>query len=144
MIEQDERLRNLTALIDNTPHDDLEAAVGRLPGGADEALDLIFTLLASEFNPQKAKGKRGVFQFEITDGTGVREHYVHVENDTCTTGRGKAEKPDITLGVKLADMLLMGMGKLPGAKAFMTGKLKIRGNPLFGTKLGDWFDHPPA
>jgi putative sterol carrier protein len=144
MIEQDARLAHLTTLVETTPHDDLEEVVGKLPGGAPEALDLIFALLTSEFNPQKAKGKKGVFQFEIPGAQGVLEYYVHVENDTCRADRGRAERPDITIGVKLPDMLLMGMGKLPGAKAFMTGKLKIKGNPLFGTKLGDWFDHPPA
>lgn len=145
MIEQTERIKELTALVDSTPYDELEPAVAKLPGGPDEALDLIFALLASEFNPDKAKGRKGVFQFEIPSTTApVREYYVHVENGTCAAGRGRADKPDITIGVKLPDMLLMGTGKLPGAKAFMAGKLKIRGNPLFGTKLGDWFDHPPV
>jgi putative sterol carrier protein len=119
--------------------------VAAFPGGTEAALTLMFDLLVSEFNPKKAKGKKGVFQFEIpaSDGT-TYEHFVNIENHICTTGAGQAADPDITIGVKLPDMLLMGTGKLPGAKAFMTGKLKIRGNPLFGTKLGEWFDHPPA
>lgn len=148
MLDQDksnmeERIRHLTTLIDQTPRDELEAVVSELPGGVDEALDLIFTLLVSEFAPRKAKGRKGVFQFEIPDAEQqTRQYYVHVENDTCRYARGVAPDTDITIGVRLPDMLLMGMGKLPGAQAFLTGKLKIRGNPLFGTKLGDWFDHP--
>ena len=145
MIDEKQRLQQVLTLVDTTPQDQLEAAVAALPGGVDEALDAIFDLLATEFNPNKAKGKRGVFQFEVACQDEVRQRFVHVENHTCTVGRGGvAEGPDITIGIKLPDMLLMGVGKLPGAKAFMAGKLKLRGNPLFGTKLGDWFDHPPA
>ncbi len=67
---------------------------------------------------------------------------MHVEGGTCRTDKGLHESPDITIGIKFPDMLAMGVGKLPGAKAFLTGKLKLRGSPLMGTKLGEWFDHP--
>jgi putative sterol carrier protein len=140
-IYQDERVQRLLALVDTTPHDGLEAAVAAEPGGLDAAFQAIFELLVSEFNPAKAKGKGGVFQFEIT-GENPREFYVRVEAETCTFGQGSRDDADVTIGIKVPDMLLMGMGKLPGAKAFLTGKLKLRGNPLFGTKLGEWFDHP--
>ncbi|WP_019869962.1 SCP2 sterol-binding domain-containing protein [Salinispora oceanensis] len=144
MIDQDDRLKQLFNLVETVPHDQLAEALNAQSGGVPAALDLIFALLASEFNPAKAKGKKGVFQFEVLAPDATYEYVVHVENHTCQWQRGRAEDPDIAIGVKLPDMLLMGIGKLPGAKAFMTGKLKIRGNPLFGTKLGDWFDHPPV
>ncbi len=140
-IYQDERVQHLLTLVETTPHDELESVVAREPGGVDAALQAIFELLASEFNPNKAKGKKGVFQFEVT-GEQQRDWYCAVENGVCTTGPGRREDADVTIGIKVPDMLLMGMGKLPGAKAFLTGKLKLRGNPLFGTKLGEWFDHP--
>jgi putative sterol carrier protein len=144
MIDQDVRVQRLMTLVETTPHNQLETEVAKQPGGIDSALESIFALLASEFNPGKAKGKKGVFQFEITSTDVDREYFVHVENHQCTVGPGRSDNPDVTIGIKLPDMLLMGMGKLPGAKAFLTGKLKIRGNPLFGTKLGEWFDHPPV
>jgi putative sterol carrier protein len=140
-IYTDERVQRLLTLVDTTPHDELEAAVAAEPGGLDAAFQAIFELLASEFNPKKAKVKKGVFQFEVT-GDAPREYYVHVENGTCSVGPGRRDDADVTIGIKVPDMILMGMGKLPGAKAFLTGKLKLRGNPLFGTKLGEWFDHP--
>lgn len=135
-------LRDLIARVEATPHGQLEALIENEPGGADSVFDAIFDLLASEFNPTKARGKKGVFQFEISGSTGVKEYFVHVENHACEAGRGRRESPDITIGIKTPDMVLMGLGKLPGAKAFMTGKLRLSGNPLFGTKLGQWFDHP--
>ncbi len=144
MIGEKEDVQALIALVEDTPGKELEAVLGKRPGGVDGALDLVFELLASEFNPAKAKGGKGTFQFEITAKDETKLHWVHVENDACTVGRGQYDAPDITIGIKLPDMMLMGVGKLPGAKAFLTGKLKLRGSPLFGTKLGEWFDHPPV
>lgn len=142
--DQDERLQQLLTLVATTPEDKVEEAAGALPGGVDAALDAIFAHLASGFNPAKSKGKRGVFQFEIAGATGAREYYVHCEGETCKVGRGRRDDADVTVGIKAPDMILMGLGKLPGAKAFMMGKLRLRGNPLFGTRLGEWFDHKPA
>jgi putative sterol carrier protein len=142
MSVQQHQVTELTELVDTIPAKELESVVASRPGGVDAALDLVFDLLVSEFNPAKAKGQKGVFQFDIASAEGTLRHYVHVENDSCRTARGLHESPDITIGIKLPDMLAMGVGKLPGAKAFLTGKLKLRGSPLMGTKLGEWFDHP--
>ncbi len=134
----------LTQIVDSVDHDDLENAVTQEDGGLLGALDEVFALLVSEFNPAKAKGRSGRFQFEVGAGASTIAYYVHVENGTCSAAAGEVAEPNIVIGIKFADMLLMGLGRLPGARAFMTGKLKLRGNPLFGTKLGDWFDHPPV
>ncbi|MEU6079088.1 SCP2 sterol-binding domain-containing protein [Streptomyces sp. NPDC047108] len=142
MSVQQEQVTELIELVESTPSKELEVAVAGREGGVDAALTLIFELLVSEFNPEKAKGQKGVFQFDITSAEGQKLHYVQVEEGTCSTDKGRHESPDITIGIKLPDMLAMGVGKLPGAKAFLTGKLKLRGSPLMGTKLGEWFDHP--
>ncbi|MEV4875836.1 SCP2 sterol-binding domain-containing protein [Streptomyces cyaneofuscatus] len=142
MSVQQEQVTELIELVESTPSKELEAAVARREGGLDAALTLVFDLLVSEFNPEKAKGQKGVFQFDIASAEGSRLHYVQVENDTCRTDAGRHKSPDITIGIKFPDMMAMGVGKLPGAKAFLTGKLKLRGSPLMGTKLGEWFDHP--
>lgn len=142
MSVQQEQVTELIELVESTPSKQLEDAVKGRQGGLDAALELVFDLLVSEFNPDKAKGAKGVFQFEIASGEGTKLHFVHVEAGTCRTDKGRSDDPDITIGIKFPDMLAMGVGKLPGAKAFLTGKLKLRGSPLMGTKLGEWFDHP--
>ncbi|MFI6207688.1 SCP2 sterol-binding domain-containing protein [Streptomyces sp. NPDC051041] len=142
MSVQQEQVAELIELVESVPSKKLEQAVAEREGGLDAALTLVFDLLVSEFNPTKAAGQKGVFQFDITSAEGQKLHYVHVENGECRTDKGRHESPDITIGIKFPDMLAMGVGKLPGAKAFLTGKLKLRGSPLMGTKLGEWFDHP--
>ncbi|MFF6877544.1 SCP2 sterol-binding domain-containing protein [Streptomyces sp. NPDC012474] len=142
MSTQAEQVTELIDLVESVPAKELEAVAAQREGGLDGALTLIFELLVSEFNPEKAKGQGGVFQFEIASGEGPKLHYVQVDAGTCRSDKGRHENPDITIGIKFPDMLAMGVGKLPGAKAFLTGKLKLRGSPLMGTKLGEWFDHP--
>ncbi|AWK08771.1 sterol-binding protein [Streptomyces spongiicola] len=142
MSVQQEQVAELVDIVESVPSRQLEAAVAQREGGLDGALKLIFELLVSEFNPVKAKGEKGVFQFDIASAEGQKLHYVHVEDGVCRTDKGLHGSPDITIGIRFPDMLAMGVGKLPGAKAFLTGKLKLRGSPLMGTRLGEWFDHP--
>ncbi|GGS91730.1 MULTISPECIES: SCP2 sterol-binding domain-containing protein [Streptomyces] len=142
MTTQQQDVTDLIELVESTPARELEAAVAQRPGGVDATLRLLFDLLVSEFNPEKAGGEKGTFQFDIATSTGRKPYYVHVEDGTCGCGAGQHEAPDITIGIKLPDMIAMGVGKLPGAKAFLTGKLRLSGSPLMGTKLGEWFDHP--
>ncbi|MEV5985405.1 SCP2 sterol-binding domain-containing protein [Streptomyces sp. NPDC052051] len=142
MTTQQQDVTDLIELVESVPARELEAAVAARPGGLDAALTLLFDLLVSEFNPEKAGGEKGTFQFDIACDAGRKLYSVHVEDGTCTSSRGLHEAPDITIGIKLPDMIAMGVGKLPGAKAFLTGKLKLSGSPLMGTKLGEWFDHP--
>lgn len=44
-------------------------------------------------------------------------------------------KPDVTLILDDESFVAMGAGKLNGQRAFMTGKLKIKGAMLKATKL---------
>ena len=36
-------------------------------------------------------------------------------------------KPTVTMSIKSSDFILLATGKLDGMKAFMTGKLKVKG-----------------
>ena len=139
--QQDTRFDELVALINATPADQLERTIGERDGGVDESLDLVFDKMASMFNPAKAKSGRGVFQHEITSSDGTRRpYYLRVQDGACTSGRGSLDGAEVTLGMKLVDMLHIATGTLSGHKAFLTGRVKIRGNPFFGMKLGEWFD----
>lgn len=139
--QQDTRFDELVALINATPADQIERVLGERPGGVDEALDVVFEKMAALFNPAKAKTGKGVFQHEITLSDGTRLPYcLQVADGACTSARGSVPGAEVTLAMKLVDMLHIATGKLSGQKAFLTGRVKIRGNPFFGMKLGEWFD----
>ncbi|MEU6368939.1 SCP2 sterol-binding domain-containing protein [Streptomyces sp. NPDC046931] len=134
------RFAELVVFVDATPKDDLEKLLAERPGGVEAVLDTVYEKLASTFNPAKAGGEKGTFQYEVATAEGTKEYYLHVENDTCVVGHGTREGADVVIGIKLVDMLHLATGKLSGQKAFITGKLKLRGNAFFGMKQGEWFD----
>ncbi|MFD7905499.1 SCP2 sterol-binding domain-containing protein [Kitasatospora sp. NPDC059722] len=140
MSELETRFKELVALVDATPKDQVEGRLAGLPGGVPAALDTVYEQLASTFNPAKAGGESGVFQYEVATAGGVQEYHLVVADGACTVGKGTREDADVVIGVKVVDMLLMATGKLSGQKAFVTGKLKLRGNAFFGMKQGEWFD----
>ncbi|UFR01383.1 SCP2 sterol-binding domain-containing protein [Streptomyces sp. Go40/10] len=139
MTDVDTGYARLATLIRATPDSGLHAALAAGPGGLDTALDTVFAHMASLVDPDRVKGEKGVFQYEITTDEGVKSRWLRVENDTCVAGRGTDDGADITIGIRLADLARLATGQLSGQRAFVTGRMKLKGNAMFGLKLGQWF-----
>ncbi len=109
------------------------------PGGPldinDEILDLYFDALARTTLPSKAKPGMTV-QWDFTD----HEPW-HLEFDArhAHALRGRVARPTITLRGKLADVVDIGAGRVDPRRAVLTGKLRVRGNPLALPRLARVF-----
>lgn len=104
----------------------------------DVVLDAAFARLAASFEPARAEGTGGSFQFEVATADGMRPYAVEVVGGRCMAGRGH-RPADVVIGIALRDLLRLVDGSLTGRRAFISGKLALRGNPTFAVKLGDWF-----
>lgn len=85
-------------------------------------------------NTAKNKGVNGVFQFDIS-GDDPMEFFFKLDDGAPTVGEGAADSPSITISMAAADFKDMVDGKLNGTMAFMSGKLKIKGDMSLAMKL---------
>ena len=83
-------------------------------------------------DPTIAKKANGVFQFNLSKP--ASEWVVDCKKGTVSSG--KAAKADVTLTLSDADFVAMAAGKLNGMQAFMSGKMKIKGNMGLAQKFG--------
>ena len=97
-----------------------------------------FDLMASRFKPDRAQGLNAVIQYEIS-GEGGGSWYVIIKDGACTVAAGTAANPTLTLTIAGRDWLDMLAGKLSGQMAFMSGKLKLRGDMGLAMRLGSIF-----
>jgi len=82
------------------------------------------------------KKAQAVFQFDIKNAEGKTQSWaLDLKNGKGSVATGASPKADVTIVVSDADFLDMAAGKLNGQKAFMSGKIKIKGKMMLATKL---------
>ncbi len=99
----------------------------------------IFAGMPAKLNKDAAAGVDAVYQYDITGEDGGKWH-THIKDGEITISEGEHEKPNITLTVSAEDYIDMAEGRLNGQAAFMTGKLKIKGDMGLAMKLTSLFD----
>lgn len=91
-------------------------------------------ILPQNFDGEKAAGLTAVVQFKIQGDDGG-EWFLVIQDGKLEVAQGAADAPHITLTMKDKDYVALVNGKLSGQKAFMTGKLKFKGDMALGMKL---------
>ena len=99
-------------------------------------IDEVFTEMGDRLkaNPDKVKGMNAIYQFDLT-GDGGGERWVKLAEGGGDMGEGQAESPNITITMAASDFLDLVDGKLDGTMAFMSGKLKVKGDMGLAMKL---------
>ena len=97
-----------------------------------------FDAMAGKFRPEKAAGVNATIQYDITGDQGGTWNAV-IKDGTCMVAPGAAAAPSLTLSMSSQDWLDMVGGKLSGQMAFMSGKLKLKGDMGLAMKIGGLF-----
>jgi len=86
----------------------------------------------AEINKSKA-----VFELQIKNNEGKEQSWVIdlKKEGAVTKGKPSGAKPDVTLIMDDETFVDLASGKIGGQKAYMTGKLKTKGNMMLATKL---------
>jgi putative sterol carrier protein len=98
----------------------------------------VFEKMPSAFDPNQAKGVNKVFQFQIT-GKEPNDYYVVIKDGTCEVREGVHPSPDCTLTMSDETWLGMVNKEISGVKAFMTGKLKVKGDLMLAQRIYELF-----
>ncbi|HWW10089.1 MAG TPA: SCP2 sterol-binding domain-containing protein [Candidatus Acidoferrales bacterium] len=85
-------------------------------------------------DPSKSKGVNAVYAFDLSGDDGGQYH-IALKDGTADVGQGAPENPNITITMKSEDFVDLALGKLDGTMAFMSGKIKIKGDMGLAMKL---------
>ena len=99
------------------------------------ASEFMETVLPQKLSdPEKLKGLDLALQFEIGGEQGG-EWVLTIKDQKAEVREGRVENPKITLKMKDTDYVQLVNDELSGQKAFMSGKLKFKGDMNTGMKL---------
>ena len=98
----------------------------------EEAWEKIETALNE--NPKPIEGMNNVYQFDISGEDGG-SYQLHLADNQAKVEKGTPSEADCTLQMALSDFKEMLLGKLNGTAAFMSGRLKVKGNIGLAMKM---------
>ncbi|KAK2463458.1 hypothetical protein APHAL10511_004544 [Amanita phalloides] len=124
-----------SALTPPTMSDDI-----KVPGfkSSDVVSDMhsTFSHLSDAEKKDRIKKTNAIFELQVTNDDKETVTWTIDLKKTGTVFKGSAKpKADVTLILSDATLVDLAAGKLNGQKAYMTGKLKTRGNLMLATKL---------
>jgi putative sterol carrier protein len=98
----------------------------------------VFDGMRQSFQAQKARGVHARYQWELSGPNGG-QWWIDVDDGKFKMGKGKIDNPNVTFVAKDNDWVAVSNGQLGGTWAYMTGRLKIRGDQGIARKLGQIF-----
>jgi putative sterol carrier protein len=131
--------QDLAAAVDDKSDDELTQLIKDMSG--DEGIiETIFKNMPTRFLADKAAGKSAVVQYDINLPDGTENWQVVIADGACTTAKGTEKEASVTLISSGPDFLRLIAGKLNGVQAFMSGKLKLKGDMMLAQSMQTWFD----
>ena len=116
----------------------LDTASAAAAGHLDSTPQEVFDSMRGSFQPTKAKGVHARYQWDLSGPHGG-QWWIYVSDGKCKMGRGKINNPNVTFVAKDKDWVAVSNGQLGGTWAYLTGRLKIRGDQAAARKLGEMF-----
>ena len=98
----------------------------------------VFDSMRGSFQPAKAKGVHARYQWDLSGPHGG-EWWIDVNDGTYKMGKGKIPNPSVTFIAKDKDWVAICHDQLSGTWAYVTGRLKVRGDQTVARKLGEIF-----
>jgi putative sterol carrier protein len=114
------------------------AAMAAAASHVDSTPQDVFDSMRGSFQPAKAKGVHARYQWELSGPQGG-QWWIDVEDGAYKMGKGKIDNPNVTFVAKDKDWVAVSNHQMGGTWAYLTGRLKIRGDQTVARKLGEIF-----
>src|SRR6201982_592638 len=98
----------------------------------------VFDGMRESFRANQAKGVHARYQWDLSGPNGG-QWWIDVEDGTYKMGKGKIPNPSVTFIAKDQDWVAICHDQLSGTWAYVSGRLKVRGDQGVGRKLGESF-----
>ena len=105
------------------------------------AEQLFMQELPKLFQADRAGNTKATVQFDLA-GDQPGQYHVNIADGQVHSEKGPATSPDLTLSAAGDDLVKIFTGGLDPTAAFMSGKLKIKGNMALALKLQSLFTRP--
>ncbi|XP_065406631.1 hydroxysteroid dehydrogenase-like protein 2 isoform X1 [Chrysemys picta bellii] len=127
---------------DGAKHEGPDGAKHEGPDGAESAavkplgpVAETFKIIKGVISEDVVRSTQGVYLFELSGDEGGT-WYIDLKNKAGSAGIGEPPvKVDVVMSMSSGDFVKMFSGKLKPTMAFMSGKLKIKGNMALAMKL---------
>ncbi|KFM07168.1 Hydroxysteroid dehydrogenase-like 2, partial [Aptenodytes forsteri] len=108
---------------------------GSAPAKPPSPVAETFRVIQGAMSEEYVRATQGVFQFELSGDDGGT-WYIDLKTKGGSAGFGKPPvTADVVMSMSSADFVKMFTGKLKPTMAFMSGKLRIKGNMTLAIKL---------
>ena len=98
----------------------------------------VFDAMRGSFQSAKAKGVHARYQWDLSGANGG-QWWIEVNDGTYKMGKGQIDHPNVTFIASGKDWVAICNDQLSGAWAYLTGRLKVRGDHKVARKLGEMF-----
>jgi len=98
----------------------------------------VFDSMRGSFQQAKAKGVHARYQWDLSGPQGG-QWWIDVDDGKYKMGKGKIDNPNVTFVARDKDWVAISNGQMGGTWAYLTGRLKIRGDQGIARKLGEIF-----
>ncbi|XP_076140000.1 hydroxysteroid dehydrogenase-like protein 2 [Alosa pseudoharengus] len=94
-----------------------------------------FKVIKGVLSPDVVKSTQGVYKFDLS-GEHPGVWYIDLKSDAGSAGSGEPPvKADVVMSMDSADFIKMFSGKMKPTMAFMSGKLRIKGDMTLAIKM---------
>lgn len=132
----------LAALVKQASDEDMVTMLDAV--GPKAAFDKVFEQMQSRFKPGMAGNVEADVVFDVQHGGESFTYVVAIHNGACTCTEGDLEEPKARLTMSSPMFLKLVTGNADGPVSFMSGKLKIKGDIMFTSRLLGFFERPTA